>query len=99
MSRSPPPGTWTAVGTVATRRPRARARRQGGRDDRAAADRRWRSLRRSERRPHRRVGEQQRAVAVEERDGVFEVLDDRFERRALTGQLGAIRGEPRASPP
>ena len=45
---------------------------------------------------HRRVGEEQRAVGREERDGVLEPIDDRFERGLLAGELAAIGGEPRA---
>ena len=53
------------------------------------------ALRRGEQGPHRGVGEQQRAVRTEHRDGVFEVLDDGLERGALADQRGAIGGEPR----
>ena len=47
-------------------------------------------------RAHRGIREEQRAVGREERDRVLEVLDDRFERRTLAGELRAVGGQPRA---
>ena len=42
-------------------------------------------------RAHRRVGEQQLAARVDDRDGVLEVLDGRFEVRHLPGDLRSVR--------